>query len=191
LSFCADEHDGFWCAPGQVAQSTTITQTVAQGAILVPAVTIVSSSNITSEHHEATEGFECHDQYENEDFTVQGTFSTSKFQLEQEQECISDLWEQAGNSTASFCQATPNNCKVHCDAHNLHAGIEDGLTDTHCGCFHDVDGDSHDLHASATNPDDDIERRINLQIEKAIGEILSDAINRCISTSLEGCIDLE
>lgn len=44
---------------------------------------------------------------------------------------------------------------------------------------------------SLANPDADLNRRINAQVEKTISDILSEAINRCISTSLHGCIDLE
>lgn len=44
---------------------------------------------------------------------------------------------------------------------------------------------------SVASPDADLNRRINAQVEKTISDILSEAINRCISTSLHGCIDLE
>lgn len=43
---------------------------------------------------------------------------------------------------------------------------------------------------SFANPDEDLNKRINSQVEKTISDILSEAINRCISTSLHGCIDL-
>jgi hypothetical protein len=59
----------------------------------------------------------------------------------------------------------------------------------------ELDGEEtcgEDVHRqSVVNPDEDLNRRINAQVEKTISDILSEAINRCISTSLKGCIDLE
>jgi len=53
------------------------------------------------------------------------------------------------------------------------------------------DACSGEKRQSLANPDEDLNARINAQVEKTISDILSEAINRCISTSLHGCIDLQ
>ncbi len=87
----------------------------------------------------------------------------------------------------------PTNCKVGMGEGPLHPGFNDALTDVNPGRWHGMGDEEFDSHmmASIVEPEDDIERRINEQITKTLGEILSEAINRCISTSLEGCIDLD
>lgn len=74
-----------------------------------------------------------------------------------------------------------------CEGHNLagrRAGEIDDQIEGEAPC-----GEHH--RQSVVNPDEDLNKRINAQVEKTISDILSEAINRCISTSLHGCIDLQ
>jgi len=52
--------------------------------------------------------------------------------------------------------------------------------DESCGCEKD----------HIVDPDADIERRITAQVEKSISDILSEIVNRCVSSSLHDCIQI-
>jgi hypothetical protein len=193
LGLCDEDHMVQRDCMDHVAQKTQITQASGSSATIIPAVLQVTNSTITSEVNEKILGFECQNQHENTDFHVCGLLSTDRYECAQEQECMNSCWQQAGVADSEYCHSSPTNCEVGCGCHNLHAGVHDDLTSTRCNCFHGIgDGDFEgDLQAHTTDPEDDIERRINGQIYHAIGDILSNAINRCISTSLEGCIDID
>ena len=193
-TLCHD-HGGHMDCLDAVAHQTQILQASGASAVIIPAVLQVTNSTITSAAEEHTEGFECQRQEEDQDFHVSGLLTTNRYECAQEQETMNSCWQQDGTEEAEFCHASPTNCKVHCGCKALHAGADDDLTSTECSCFHKI-GDHHsgidgDLNAGCVDPEDDIERRINEQIYHAIGDILSDAINRCISTSLEGCIEID
>jgi len=55
----------------------------------------------------------------------------------------------------------------------------------HCGSCLDK---HHEV--GACNPEEDIDRKINAQIDKALSDILSDVVERCISSSMKGCIEI-
>jgi len=71
---------------------------------------------------------------------------------------------------------------VHCDCKNLkHHDADHWFNHCDCGGDHEED---------ACNPEDDIDNKINKQIDKAIGDVLSEVVERCISSSLKGCIEM-
>jgi len=59
--------------------------------------------------------------------------------------------------------------------------------DTECEC---TGSDSSSSDSGIDNPIADIEERINNQIDKALSDILSSVVERCISSSLKGCIEI-
>jgi len=60
-----------------------------------------------------------------------------------------------------------------------------GTLDDRCEC---EDSCLHEKHVN--DPDADIDRRIEESVEKAISDILSNMVHRCISDSLKGCIQV-
>lgn len=70
----------------------------------------------------------------------------------------------------------------HCECRPI-SGRRADRFDEECDC------DDSCLHAETIgDPDEDLDRRIADSVEKAISDILSDVVNRCISSSLKSCI---
>jgi len=96
---------------------------------------------------------------------------------------MDDSWAQNGIANATYNEAHDTMCPTSCELHHGHPGLNDELVETGFGC-------GGKEHLNCNDPDDDIERRINLSIENTLGDILSDVVNRCISSSLKGCIEV-
>jgi len=171
--------------------TTTVANTVSQGAVFVPSYVTTSITNITSNHSESTNGFESETEACNEDFHVTGAFQTCIFNAEQGQATIDDAWAQNGIRNSSYNQGMPTFCPCKCDCHSSCPKADGSKCGTNCDCFHGIGCDHRSEHAQCTDPDDDIERRINEEVQRTISDLLSDIVNRCISTSLQGCIEIE
>jgi len=81
--------------------------------------------------------------------------------------------------------AHDNNCGgCDCKAiHGVHGDYDRNKCEFDCDCMHQNQN-------NVSDPDEDLDRRIADSVEKAISDILSDVVNRCISTSLKGCIEI-
>jgi len=45
-------------------------------------------------------------------------------------------------------------------------------------------------HKECQSPGEDVEHRINRQVDSVLSDILSNAISKCIASGLEGCIQI-
>jgi hypothetical protein len=86
-----------------------------------------------------------------------------------------EAWNVAGSGACDYseCYETDEACSA--EAKNLKHKDADKW-------FGDKKGSS--------NAEEDIDAKINKQLDKAIGDILSDVVERCISSSLKGCIEM-
>lgn len=156
---------------------------VAQGAVFVPAQQIVTNYNCTTCAQSNTTGHVYESAHYEDSFAVAGAIKTERFDCIQACLTDNDQWASAGESS---CDYTENHdichpCKCECGDGDLKVG--DWVSETGCDC-------GHKKKESCGSPEDDIERRINAQVEKVISDLLSDVVNRCISSSLHDCVEL-
>lgn len=117
-------------------------------------------------------------------FTSNGTVEAHTFDVQQS--CLTDVetFDSEGCGEWNFNQHSED-IGADCECKQIPAGHR-GRVDTHCDC--DCPEPRKD---KLSNPDDDIENTVTKQVEKAISDILSDVVERCISTTLKSCITLE
>lgn len=121
------------------------------------------------------------------DFHLLGNLNTNICTVSGGQECAINNWGSDGTGAETYDSSEETHCPCSCDCKTLHPGADEELFGL-CGCNGEYDDwDEEEI----IDPEEDIERRINKAIEKTIGELLSDVINRCISSSLEDCIEVD
>jgi len=124
---------------------------------------------------------------QNENWNVTGSLTNQRYEVYQSCNQRQDNFTGSGQRSSAYTAADDDWNFDECDCHPINgrrAGEVNDQLDGEESC-----GENH--RQSVVNPDDDLNKRINAQVQKTISDILSEAINRCISTSLHGCIDVE
>lgn len=120
--------------------------------------------------------------HEHSDYNVNGYFNNEKYTARQECQCANDTFDIDGERACDFDLHDHSANFECCDCrHNF--GRASGNLDERCEC------DDSCLHANhVLDPDADIDRRIEESVEKAISDVLSNMVHRCITDSLKNCI---
>lgn len=121
-----------------------------------------------------------------EAYSVNGELTNQKYEAFQACTTETDDFEGEGGAVCDFEQMEhSNNFEDPCECRPLHGRSAKYHSDAAERC------DDSCVHAEEIgNPDEDLDHRIADSVEKAISDILSDVINRCISTSLHDCIQI-
>jgi hypothetical protein len=170
---------------GASGSAITNTYVVAAGEQVIPAQIIHSDYvlNATNTSIASANNTVAASQVEN--WNVTGAFTNQKYEVYQSCNQREDNFTVNGQRTSDYAamDADWNFDECGCKpVYGRRAGeLDDDLATEACG----------EKKQSLANPDEDLNQRINAQVEKTISDILSEAINRCISTSLHGCIDLQ
>lgn len=147
---------------------------------------LVSNSSTT------TQGFECEDsaavrlRNDTEHFRAKGQFCVSKFDCQEN--CLSEAscFVQDGNGRARFADEEGDHPIDACECHAIDTGdLLDLDEDCDCRIFEDK---RH--HKDISDPEQDVEDRINDQIRRTIGDILSEIVQNAFHQSFEEVIQL-
>lgn len=135
--------------------------------------------NNTCSHAEETLTETAHS---HEDYNVGGHFDYAKYTARQECDVQNKTFAEAGSKDCDFSSLDMSNNFECCECKPWF-GRAAGTLDENCLC---EDSCVHSRHVA--DPDADIDRRIEESVEKAISDILSGMVHRCISDSLKNCI---
>lgn len=120
-----------------------------------------------------------------EAFTASGTFTNQRYDAYQACHSVTSDFDIAGTGASDFEQDDMSNEMGDCDCKALKGRKAEHFDEEPLGFEESC------LHTETIgNPDEDLDRRIADQVEKTISDILSDVFDRCISTSLKGCIQM-
>lgn len=163
-------------------------------ATVIPA-TIMATNTTT-----CVEGTQCafssaeRNRWDNITFSVTGDFDTQICDCQQTFDCEHEDFHGNGTQCANFNEKEGKHCIDSCNCHGISGKDLMGFeTEKHCLCG----GKSKSLggcHKSAlcvSNPEKDIEEKINNQIYKTIGGVLSDIVKSAISSCVENTIHME
>jgi len=172
---------------GEGASGAAISNTyvVAAGEQVIPAQIIHSDYVLNATNTSVASSNNTVTANQNEAWNVTGRFTNQKYEVYQSCHQADDNFTVNGQRTADYAAMDADWNFDECDCKPVYgrrAGeIDDNLSGEACA----------EKKQSFADPDADLNKRINSQVEKTISDILSEAINRCISTSLHGCIDLQ
>lgn len=137
---------------------------------VIPAITLSTVSDTVTEgchtygsHLDSTA---CIDN----DYHVSGSLKTHKYDCVQECQLDADCFDACGGSHSTITR----------DGHVSNSNAS-GLGE--CAC-QGVDEDA------VVDPEVDISTRVGRSVEKTVGDVLSEVLNRCISSSLQSCIKM-
>jgi hypothetical protein len=163
----------------------TNTVLVAAGEQVIPAQIIHSDYVLNATNTSTASANNTIAVHQEENWNVTGNFLNQKYEVYQSCHQNEDNFTINGQRTSDYAAMDADWNFDECDCKPVfgrRAGeVDDDLSGEACA----------EKRQSLANPDEDLNRRINAQVEKTISDILSEAINRCISTSLHGCIDLQ
>ncbi len=185
LHECA--HDIHVGPAGEGASGNAISNTyiVAAGEQVIPAQIIHSDYVLNATNTSTASSNNTVAAHQEENWNVTGRFTNQRYEVYQSCHQADDNFTVNGARSSDYSAMDADWNFDECDCKPVYgrrAGeIADDLSAEACG----------EKKQSLANPYEDLNRRINSQVEKTISDILSEAINRCISTSLHGCIDLQ
>jgi hypothetical protein len=116
---------------------------------------------------------------------VNGAFSNEKYTALQSCHVVNSTLAESGVRDCDFYGNDMDNNFECCDCHHYFGRPADDFSDDDCEC---KDSCVHAGHVA--DPDADIDRRIEESVEKALSDILSNMVHRCISDSLKNCIQI-
>lgn len=118
-------------------------------------------------------------------FTYSGNFESSVIDVQQQCFDHCEDFTESGCADWDFTQHSEN-IGADCECRPIQ-GSNRARLDTNCDC--DCVDNQREKDNKVDDPDRDIENRVSKQVERAIADILSDVVNRCISSSLKDCIN--
>ena len=145
---------------------------------------LVSNSSTT------THGFECEEsaatrlRNDTELFRAKGSFCVSKFDCQEN--CLSEAscFVEEGNGRARFAEEEGEHPIEACDCNLIDTGDLLDL-DSDCDCLKFEDKRHH---KDISDPEQDVENKINDQIRRTIGDILSEIVQNAFHQSFEDVI---
>jgi hypothetical protein len=159
---------------------------VAQGEVVIPEQHIVTSLEVAEYNTSHAASNKTKAVHSAEAFSVNGEIVNQKFEAFQACTTETDDFVGEGSAACDFNQQEmSNNFEDPCECRALHGRHAQYHNDNELEC------EDSCVHSESVGDEDaDLDHRIADSVEKAISDILSDVINRCISTSLHDCIQI-
>jgi hypothetical protein len=169
--------------PKHGGSGSTVVRTTATGAVIIPAVQVVTTVDCYTTGTNNTVGHVTQTVDKTRDYDVCGDLKTDTYECQSGTFSGSDCWKAKGCKSCEYADEHDTDEACKCECRNMRCPDNEKYFEG-CSC-----GGKCDEHKGC-DPEEDIDEKINAQIDKAISEILSDVVERCISSSLKGCIEI-
>lgn len=123
-----------------------------------------------------------------EAFEVSGNFRSNKYDVQEEMISEASAFVGCGTGCAKYAEHEGTHPVEACDCNLISSSDMLNLEDMDCNCkiFNDERHQAKKL--INVDPEEDVELRINKQIEKSIADILSEIIQNALHQSMEDVI---
>ena len=192
-SFEADCQTNDWGCNNKFKYVNTPAASTVVGVENVLMATVVPAQILTSTQNTVTAANQCQasaaerKKAENECFEVSGNFVRSKFDVQEQSVSEASCFLNSGKGNACYEAKEGMHPVNACDAHCISS--QDMLDmDQKCDCMI-FENPRHHRMAQINDPEDDVEYRINKQIDKTIADVLTEIVQNVFNQAFEGVID--